>query len=140
MSTLCSSLRVTSFYNRATFLSTVTHSLQYLHMASWGISGFPEFVTVVLVDHQPFSYYDSNIRRELPRQSWMLQSEDPDFWERRTRSSSVDEQVFRSKVAVIKPRFNQTGGELWLVPHPMTYFDLQTVKVASLGKGSLLHI
>ncbi|RVE66815.1 hypothetical protein OJAV_G00111180 [Oryzias javanicus] len=90
--------------------AAVTHSLQYLRTASSGIAGFPEFVTVVLVDHQPFSYYDSNIRRELPRQSWMLQSEDPDFWERRTQSSFVDEQVFRSKVAVIKPRFNQTGG------------------------------
>uniref|UniRef100_A0A3B3HSD6 Ig-like domain-containing protein n=1 Tax=Oryzias latipes TaxID=8090 RepID=A0A3B3HSD6_ORYLA len=93
------------------FLPTlVTHSLRYLHSASSGIPGFPGFVTVVLVDGQPFSYYDSNIRRELPRQSWMVQTEDPDFWERRTQSSFVNEQVFKRKVAMIKPRFNLTGG------------------------------
>uniref|UniRef100_A0A3P9LY55 Ig-like domain-containing protein n=1 Tax=Oryzias latipes TaxID=8090 RepID=A0A3P9LY55_ORYLA len=90
--------------------AAVTHSLRYLHSASSGIPGFPGFVTVVLVDGQPFSYYDSNIRRELPRQSWMVQTEDPDFWERRTQSSFVNEQVFKRKVAMIKPRFNHTGG------------------------------
>ncbi|RVE57463.1 hypothetical protein OJAV_G00216430 [Oryzias javanicus] len=31
------------------------------------------------------------------------------FWERRTKSSMVDEKLFRSKVEMIKLRFNQTG-------------------------------
>uniref|UniRef100_A0A3B3C861 MHC class I-like antigen recognition-like domain-containing protein n=1 Tax=Oryzias melastigma TaxID=30732 RepID=A0A3B3C861_ORYME len=65
----------------------VTHSLRFLHTAAAGIPAFPEFVTVVLVDGQPFSYYDSQLRRELPRQSWTLQAEEPDFWERRTNNS-----------------------------------------------------
>uniref|UniRef100_A0A3B3C816 Class I histocompatibility antigen, F10 alpha chain-like n=1 Tax=Oryzias melastigma TaxID=30732 RepID=A0A3B3C816_ORYME len=90
--------------------AAVTHSLRFLHTAAAGIPAFPEFVTVVLVDGQPFSYYDSQLRRELPRQSWTLQAEEPDFWERRTNKSIVDEQVFRSKVEMIKPSFNQTGG------------------------------
>ncbi|NP_001295938.2 class I histocompatibility antigen, F10 alpha chain-like precursor [Oryzias latipes] len=90
--------------------TAVTHSLRYLHTAASGIPAFPEFVTVVLVDGQPFSYYDSSIKRELPRQTWTVQTEDPNFWERRTKSSIVDEQVFKSKVEMIKPSFNQTGG------------------------------
>lgn len=107
-------LSVQSYSKQLFFSSLVTHSLRYLHSASSGIPGFPGFVTVVLVDGQPFSYYDSNIRRELPRQSWMVQTENPDFWERRTQSSFVNEQVFKRKVAMIKPRFNHTGGELGL--------------------------
>uniref|UniRef100_A0A3P9LCG9 Ig-like domain-containing protein n=1 Tax=Oryzias latipes TaxID=8090 RepID=A0A3P9LCG9_ORYLA len=87
--------------------AAVTHSLRYLHTAASGIPAFPEFVTVVLVDGQPFSYYDSSIRRELPRQTWTVQTEDPDFWERRIKSSIVD---FKSKVEMIKPSFNQTLG------------------------------
>uniref|UniRef100_A0A3P9IIR1 Ig-like domain-containing protein n=1 Tax=Oryzias latipes TaxID=8090 RepID=A0A3P9IIR1_ORYLA len=94
---------------KSCFFPTVTHSLRYLHSASSGIPGFPGFVTVILVDGQPFSYYDSNIRRELPRQSWMVQTEGPDFWERRTQSSFVDEQVFKRNVAMIKPRSCFTG-------------------------------
>uniref|UniRef100_A0A3P9JJB7 MHC class I-like antigen recognition-like domain-containing protein n=1 Tax=Oryzias latipes TaxID=8090 RepID=A0A3P9JJB7_ORYLA len=76
--------------------ATVTHSLRYLHTAASGIPAFPEFVTVVQVDGQPFSYYDSSIRRELPRQTWTVQTEDPNFWERRTKSSIVDKQVFKT--------------------------------------------
>uniref|UniRef100_A0A8C7X3F3 MHC class I-like antigen recognition-like domain-containing protein n=1 Tax=Oryzias sinensis TaxID=183150 RepID=A0A8C7X3F3_9TELE len=74
------------------FFPTVTHSLRYLHSASSGIPGFPGFVTVVLVDGQPFSYYDSVVRRELPRQSWMVQTEDPDFWESPVRGVPIAHQ------------------------------------------------
>ncbi|KAF6726286.1 Major histocompatibility complex class I-related gene protein [Oryzias melastigma] len=80
--------------------AAVTHSLRFLHTAAAGIPAFPEFVTVVLVDGQPFSYYDSQLRRELPRQSWTLQAEEPDFWERRTNNSIVDEQKYSAPDSV----------------------------------------
>ncbi|XP_016389269.1 class I histocompatibility antigen, F10 alpha chain-like [Sinocyclocheilus rhinocerous] len=87
------------------------HSLQYFYTATSGLPNFPKFVTVGLVDEQPFTYYDSNIRRETPRQEWMAKSVEEDYWERNTQISIGAEQNFMSNINVAKDRFNQTGGE-----------------------------
>ncbi|KAG7219330.1 hypothetical protein INR49_003448, partial [Caranx melampygus] len=89
---------------------TVTHSLKYFYTASSGIPNFPEFVTVGLVDGQLFSYYDSVIRKEIPKQDWIAQSEGPEYWERQTQRSIGSEQNFKANIDIVKSRFNQTGG------------------------------
>uniref|UniRef100_A0A3Q2T661 Ig-like domain-containing protein n=1 Tax=Fundulus heteroclitus TaxID=8078 RepID=A0A3Q2T661_FUNHE len=66
-----------------------THSLKYFYTASSGLKSFPEFVTVGMVDDQPFSYYDSVIRRETPKQDWMAKNEGPEYWETQTQTSIV---------------------------------------------------
>lgn len=55
--------------------ATVTHLLQYFYTASSGIPHFPEFVTMGVLDGQPFTYYDSKIKKESPKQDWMAKSE-----------------------------------------------------------------
>uniref|UniRef100_A0A3B3R986 MHC class I-like antigen recognition-like domain-containing protein n=1 Tax=Paramormyrops kingsleyae TaxID=1676925 RepID=A0A3B3R986_9TELE len=77
-----------------------THSLQYVYSGTSGIPNLPEFMTVGLVDGEPITYYDSNIRREVPRQEWMAKAVDPDYWNRNTQVSTDTEPQ----------RFNQTGG------------------------------
>ncbi|KAG7235019.1 hypothetical protein INR49_003430, partial [Caranx melampygus] len=89
---------------------TVTHSLQYFYTASSGVPNFPEFVTVGLVDGQLFSYYDSVIRKEIPKQDWMARSEGPEYWESQTQTSIGVEPVFKGNIETAKSRFNQTGG------------------------------
>ncbi|XP_036411208.1 class I histocompatibility antigen, F10 alpha chain-like [Megalops cyprinoides] len=89
-------------------ISCSTHSLRYFYTATTGIPTFPEFVTVGLVDGEPISYYDSNIRREVPRQEWM--AEEADYWEEQTQASISSEQNFKANIGILKSRFNQTGG------------------------------
>ncbi|RXN15154.1 MHC class I antigen [Labeo rohita] len=86
------------------------HSLQYFYTGTSGLPNFPKFVTVGIVDGQTFSYYDSNIRRETPRQDWMAKSVGEDYWEQQTQVSIGDEQNFMNNINVVKDRFNQTGG------------------------------
>ncbi|XP_063048634.1 class I histocompatibility antigen, F10 alpha chain-like [Engraulis encrasicolus] len=86
------------------------HSMKYFYTATSGIQTFPEFVTVLLVDGQPASYYDSNIRRETPRQDWMKNAVDADYWDRGTQISIGDEQSYKANIDIAKQRFNQTGG------------------------------
>ncbi|XP_039461592.1 H-2 class I histocompatibility antigen, Q9 alpha chain-like isoform X2 [Oreochromis aureus] len=90
--------------------AAVTHSLQYFYTASSGIPSFPEFVTVGMVDGQPFTYYDSNIRKEIPKQDWMAKAEGPKYWDSQTLASIGDEQTFKASINIVKQRFNQTGG------------------------------
>ncbi|XP_058608582.1 H-2 class I histocompatibility antigen, Q9 alpha chain-like [Onychostoma macrolepis] len=86
------------------------HSLQYFYTATSGLPNFPQFVTVGIVDGQPFTYYDSNIRRETPRQEWMAKSEGEEYWEGETQKTIGTEQSFVNNINVAKDRFNQTGG------------------------------
>uniref|UniRef100_A0A668SR78 Ig-like domain-containing protein n=1 Tax=Oreochromis aureus TaxID=47969 RepID=A0A668SR78_OREAU len=90
--------------------ATVTHSLQYFYTASSGIPHFPEFVTVGVLDGQPFTYYDSKIKKESPKQDWMAKSEGAEYWDRQTRASIADEQIFKGNIEFVKQRLNETGG------------------------------
>ncbi|XP_066579555.1 major histocompatibility complex class I-related gene protein [Amia ocellicauda] len=87
-----------------------THSLRYFYTGSSGMTEFPEFVTVGMVDNEPFTYYDSNICRETPRQDWIAKSVGADYWERNTQISIGDEQTFKVDLVNLPQRFNQTGG------------------------------
>ncbi|XP_072225943.1 major histocompatibility complex class I-related gene protein-like isoform X2 [Leuresthes tenuis] len=91
-------------------VSAVTHSLQYFYTGSSGIPGFPEFVSVGMLDGQPFTYYDSVLKKETPKQDWMAQKEGPEYWERQTQTLSGAEQTFKGNIQIAKQRFNQTGG------------------------------
>ncbi|MEQ2276794.1 hypothetical protein XENORESO_009938 [Xenotaenia resolanae] len=91
-------------------VAAVTHSLKYFYTASSGIKTFPEFVTVGMVNDQQISYYDSVIRREIPKQDWMEKNEGPDYWERNTQASIGAEHSFKAEINIVKQRFNQTGG------------------------------
>lgn len=85
--------------------ATVTHLLQYFYTAS------SEFVTVGVLDGQPFTYYDSKIKKESPKQDWMAKSEGALYWDRQTRASIADEQIFKGNIEFVKQRLNETGGE-----------------------------
>ncbi|KAL3984276.1 BRCA1-A complex subunit RAP80 [Sarotherodon galilaeus] len=88
--------------------AAVTHLL-YFYTASSGIPHFPVFVTVGVLDGQPFTYYDSKIKKESPKQDWMAKSEGAEYWDRQTRASIGDEQIFKGNIEFVKQRLMKQG-------------------------------
>ncbi|XP_056431208.1 major histocompatibility complex class I-related gene protein-like [Gadus chalcogrammus] len=93
-------------------VSSVIHSLQVFDTASSGLSTFPEFVMVAMVDEVQIEYYDSNTQRIITKQDWAGQDyrEDPDSLERATENRKGAQQLFKAGMGTLKKRFNQTGG------------------------------
>ncbi|KAK0130941.1 Major histocompatibility complex class I-related gene protein [Merluccius polli] len=93
-------------------VSSAVHSLKYFYTASSGVSNFPEFVVVGMVDELQFDYYDSNSQKTVFKQSWMdqLTRDEPDYLERNTGLSLNAQQIFKVDIENLKQRFNQTGG------------------------------
>ncbi|CAL8294971.1 unnamed protein product [Boreogadus saida] len=89
-------------------LILMLHSLHYFYTASSGLSTFPEFVSVGMVDGVQFEYYDSNIQRTVLKQDWMDQvtSDDPYYLERTTGSLLVAQQSSKVNLGNAKKRFN----------------------------------
>nr|QQG63316.1 MHC class I antigen [Melanogrammus aeglefinus] len=93
-------------------VSSGLHSLHYFYTASSGLSTFPEFVSVGMVDGVQIDYYDSNTQRVVLKQDWMEQVTrgDPAYLERETGIRKGNQQFFKVGVGTLKQRFNQTGG------------------------------
>ncbi|CAL8373888.1 unnamed protein product [Boreogadus saida] len=93
-------------------VSSGLHSLHYFYTASSGLSTFPEFVVVGMVDGVQMVHYDSNTQRTVLKQDWMEQvtREDPDYLERETGNYLGAQQTFKASIGIVKQRFNQTGG------------------------------
>ncbi|KAL7836172.1 hypothetical protein AOLI_G00274560 [Acnodon oligacanthus] len=87
-----------------------THSLQYIYTAVTPGTNFPEFSVVGLVDAEQFVYYDSNIRKMIPKTEWIKEVEDEDYWKSETQISQSHEEAFRTSVNNLKQRFNQSEG------------------------------
>ncbi|XP_060763815.1 H-2 class I histocompatibility antigen, Q9 alpha chain-like isoform X2 [Neoarius graeffei] len=91
--------------------SAVSHSLQYFYTGVRGIN-FPEFTEVGLVDGEQFSYYDSIIRRVIPKAEWIqkVNTDDPDYWNRQTQVVRGTQELFKANMATVMQRFNHTAG------------------------------
>nr|QQG63305.1 MHC class I antigen [Melanogrammus aeglefinus] len=94
-------------------VSSVIHSVQVFSTASSGLSTFPEFVMVQMVDEVQVEYYDSNTQRIITKQDWVDQANRdkvPDYLEKATENRKGEQQVFKRNIGTLKQRFNQTGG------------------------------
>ncbi|XP_076124831.1 major histocompatibility complex class I-related protein 1-like [Alosa pseudoharengus] len=91
-------------------LSTAkNHILEYFHTATSGIPNFPEFISVGKVDGVAINYYDSIIRRSVPKQTWMEQL-DQEYWDSETTEAISYEQTFKVDIMTVQKPFNQTRG------------------------------
>ncbi|XP_036454178.1 patr class I histocompatibility antigen, B-1 alpha chain-like [Colossoma macropomum] len=90
--------------------SAVSHSPQYFYTAVTPEIHFPEFTAVGLVDGERIDYYDSNIKKLIPKTDWMQDIGSEDYWNTQTRGLQANQEVFKVNMAVLMQRFNQTEG------------------------------
>ncbi|XP_058234302.1 uncharacterized protein LOC131345432 isoform X2 [Hemibagrus wyckioides] len=89
----------------------VTHTLQYLYTAVTPGINFPEYTDAGLVDGEPFVYYDSNIKKYIPKTEWIkMIIDDPDYWTSGTQIQNAQQETYKADVITLMQRFNQTGG------------------------------
>nr|QHB49891.1 MHC class I antigen [Ctenopharyngodon idella] len=87
-----------------------THSLKYLYTAVSGDINFPEFTAVGLVDDGQFMYFDSNIKKAVPKTEWIRQNEGADYWDSQTQGLIGSHQTFKNNIQIAMERFNQSKG------------------------------
>ncbi|KAL6466071.1 hypothetical protein MHYP_G00262040 [Metynnis hypsauchen] len=90
--------------------SPASHSLLYLYTTITPGLHYPEFISVGLVDGEQFVYYDSKIKKKIPKTEWMEKNEGEDYWKTETETSQHHQEEFRYDVVNLMKRFNQAGG------------------------------
>ncbi|KAG7457580.1 hypothetical protein MATL_G00228600 [Megalops atlanticus] len=88
---------------------TVTHLWKNCLTGTTGVSVFPDFVAVAIVDEDTVGYFDSSIKRLQLRQQW-LENVDETYIDHYTRSLNTLTQNFQLMLKISMELFNQSGG------------------------------
>ena len=64
-----------------------------------------------MVDGLVISQYDSNTRNVVPRQAWMEEHLDQEYWESETLLARTAEGALKADIQILKERFKQAEGE-----------------------------
>ncbi|XP_037398314.1 class I histocompatibility antigen, F10 alpha chain-like isoform X4 [Pygocentrus nattereri] len=89
------------------------HSLYYIYTAlskDVQVPGIYEFTALGLLDDREIDYYNSKEQVKVPKQEWMKEKMQPDYWEKGTQSRKSKEQWFKVNVDILmqRMRHNQT--------------------------------
>ncbi|XP_048015574.1 major histocompatibility complex class I-related gene protein-like [Megalobrama amblycephala] len=91
------------------------HSLYYIYTAlskPVDLPGIYEFTAMGLLDNTQFDYYNSEEKTKIPKQQWMKEKMQEDYWERGTRSRKSKEQWFNVSVNVLMNRMRHNESDL----------------------------
>ncbi|XP_026054682.1 major histocompatibility complex class I-related gene protein-like [Carassius auratus] len=77
-----------------------------------GINGhtIPEFFAVTTLDGQQIDYYDSEIKKLIPRQDWIKELASTDMWNEDTEIRERVQQIYKNNIHHLMERFNQSRG------------------------------
>ncbi|XP_036419069.1 class I histocompatibility antigen, F10 alpha chain-like isoform X3 [Colossoma macropomum] len=89
------------------------HSLYYIYTAlskDVALPGIYEFTALGLLDDREIDYYNSKEQVKIPKQDWMKEKLQPDYWDKGTQSRKSKEQWFKVNVEILMDRMkhNQT--------------------------------
>ncbi|KAI5615266.1 major histocompatibility complex class I UXA2 precursor, partial [Silurus asotus] len=94
------------------YIVSEPHVLQYLNTAITPGPHFPEFTAISLFDVEQFVYYDSKIRKMIPKTNWIqkISADDPHYWERETQKHLHDQKILKVYLSDVMEDSKQTEG------------------------------
>nr|AEW26790.1 MHC class I antigen 1B [Clupea pallasii] len=90
--------------------SGVIHSWKAFYTGITGLSEFPEFVAVNILDDEVMGYFDNRINRFESKQSWMTGALGQQYDEQQTDVLRPWVDTFKNNVKIAMDRFNQSQG------------------------------
>ncbi|XP_036436867.1 class I histocompatibility antigen, F10 alpha chain-like isoform X2 [Colossoma macropomum] len=88
------------------------HSLYYIYSAlnkDVPLPGIYEFTALGLLDDRAIDYYNSKEQVKIPKQDWMKEKMQPDYWDKGTQSRKSKEQWFKVNVDILMQRMRHTN-------------------------------
>ncbi|XP_043995288.1 H-2 class I histocompatibility antigen, Q10 alpha chain-like [Gambusia affinis] len=86
------------------------HSLTYIYTAfskPVNLPGLHEFTAMGLLDNRMIDYYDSENQMKVPKQAWMKEHLEPEYWEKGTQSRKSKQQWFKVNIDILMKRMRQ---------------------------------
>ncbi|XP_026144156.1 H-2 class I histocompatibility antigen, Q10 alpha chain-like [Carassius auratus] len=96
-------------------LQTEKHSLYYIYTAlSKPVErpGIYQFTAMGLLDDREIDYYNSIDQRKIPKQDWMKEKMQEDYWEKGTQSRKSKEQWFNVNVDILMKRMRHNESDV----------------------------
>ncbi|RXN25234.1 MHC class I antigen [Labeo rohita] len=91
------------------------HSLYYIYTVlskPVDLPGIYQFTAMGLLDDIQIDYYNSVEQRKIPKQTWMKEKMQEDYWEKGTQSRKSKEQWFNVNVDILISRMNQSESDV----------------------------
>ncbi|XP_059899851.1 BOLA class I histocompatibility antigen, alpha chain BL3-6-like isoform X3 [Gadus macrocephalus] len=86
------------------------HSLTYIYTAFTrpvGLPGIHEFSAIGLLDGRPIDYFDSDTQVKVPREDWMKERLDKEYWDKGTSSRQTKQQWFKVNLKILTDRLRK---------------------------------
>ncbi|KAF5891797.1 H-2 class I histocompatibility antigen, Q9 alpha chain-like, partial [Clarias magur] len=85
-----------------------THTLHYLYTAvTPGVTDFPEFIAVGLMDGEQFMFYSSDIRTLIIK-DWIKKSNSESYWRSETEEMRDNQYTFTHTFTTAMKEFNHS--------------------------------
>ncbi|NP_001103588.1 major histocompatibility complex class I ZBA precursor [Danio rerio] len=94
---------------------TEKHSLYYIYTAlsrPVNLPGIYEFTAMGLLDDRQIDYYNSEQQKKIPKQHWMKEKMQEDYWEKGTQSRKSKEQWFNVNVNILMERMRHNKSDV----------------------------
>uniref|UniRef100_A0A8C2ITP3 Ig-like domain-containing protein n=1 Tax=Cyprinus carpio TaxID=7962 RepID=A0A8C2ITP3_CYPCA len=91
------------------------HSLYYIYTAlskPVNLPGIYQFSAMGLLDDREIDSYNSKEQKKIPRQRWMKEKMQEDYWEKGTQSRKSKEQLFNVNVDILMKRMRHNESNL----------------------------
>ncbi|XP_072406486.1 class I histocompatibility antigen, F10 alpha chain-like isoform X1 [Chiloscyllium punctatum] len=91
-------------------VSPDTDSLTVIYTAVSGIKDFPEVTNIAIVNGVQLNYHDTNVRRMVPRQQFMVEYFDAEYWQYLTGLGNTRSDMAKENLNTMMKSTNQTSG------------------------------
>ncbi|XP_063755498.1 H-2 class I histocompatibility antigen, Q10 alpha chain-like [Eleginops maclovinus] len=91
------------------------HSLTYIYTAFSKpvmLPGIHEFTAMGMLDNKMIDYFDSDLQKKIPKQQWMQERMEQQYWEKGTLSRQSKQQWFKVNIDILMKRMRQNESDV----------------------------